>query len=165
MSDRFVVDVSQLVTLSRKYAGAGPIIQDELVNAGERSALAIEGLAKRYAPVDTGTLRRSITHAVTPLAGGVRAVAGTNVPYAEAVEKGRRAGAPMPPGGVLISSGWLRRHGLPDSAEFVIRRAISRRGIPARPFLTRALDELKPQIVKEFQAVPGRVLVRLRSAS
>jgi len=165
MSDSFAVDVSQLVTLSKRYAAAGPIVQDELVNAGERSALAIEGLAKRYAPVDTGTLRRSITHEAKPYAGGVRATAGTNVPYAEAVEKGRRAGASMPPRGVLIASGWLRRHGLPDSAEFVVRRAIARRGIPARPYLIKAFSELKPQIVKEFQAMPGRVFLRLRQAS
>lgn len=165
MTDHFSVDVSQLVTLSKRYAAAGPIIQDELVSAGERSMLAVEGRAKKYVKRDTATLQRSLTSEAKPYAGGVRATAGTNVPYAETVEKGRRPGAPMPPQGVLISSGWLRRHGLPDKAEFAIRRAIARRGIPAAPFLTRAFDELKPEIAKEIQAVPGRVFVRLRSAS
>lgn len=160
MSDRFTVDISELVTLAQRYRGAGPVIQDELVNAGERASLAIEGLAKKYAPVDTGTLRRSITHAATPLAGGVRAVAGTNVPYAKEVEEGRKP-FEMPPG-TLIRSGWLRRHNMPDSAEFFIRRKIARFGIKPQPYLGRAFAELKPQIEREFRAVPGRVLVRLR---
>lgn len=165
MSDDFRVDVSQLVTLSKRYAGAGPIIEDELVNAGARSMLAVEGLAKKYVKRDTATLQRSITSEAKPYAGGVRATAGTNVPYARSVEEGRRPGGRMPPRGILIASGWLRRHNLPDSAEFPILRAIARRGIPAAPFLGRAFTELKPQIAKEFQAVPGRVFVRLRGAS
>lgn len=159
MSDRFTVDASAIVVMAQRYQGAGKVIEAEVLAASQRSILAVEGLAKRYVPVDTGHLRRSITSESRPVAGGVRAVAGTNVPYAEAVEKGRRAGAAMPPGDVL--TGWLRRKGIDPSAEFVIRRAIGRRGIPAKPYLDRAFAELKPRIAAEFAAVPKRVLARL----
>jgi hypothetical protein len=59
------------------------------------------------------------------------------------VERGRRAGARMPPGGVLL--GWMGRHGIPPRAEFVIRRAIGRRGIRARPFMSPLAEQLQPQ--------------------
>lgn len=60
-------------------------------------ALRVERLARRYAPVDTGRLRNSITHRVrTELGANPRIVAevGTNVEYAAAQEFGTRHGVP-----------------------------------------------------------------------
>lgn len=54
----------------------------------KRSALNIEGGAKRRAPVDTGRLRNSITHVIAE--GGLKARIGTNVEYAAHVEFGTR---------------------------------------------------------------------------
>ena len=52
----------------------------------EECGLVAEGYAKRLCPVDTGRLRNSITHVVNY---GAKAVyIGTNVEYAEYVEKG-----------------------------------------------------------------------------
>lgn len=70
--------------------------------------------------------------------GEVRATS----PQSIFVERGRRAGARMPPGGVLL--GWMGRHGIPSSAEFLVRRAIGRRGIRPRPFMAPLGDQLRP---------------------
>ena len=52
----------------------------------EKIGLAAEGYAKKLAPVDTGRLRNSVTHAVVD---GEQAVyIGTNVEYARYVELG-----------------------------------------------------------------------------
>lgn len=62
----------------------------ELENAMERAltriGLAAEGYAKKEAPVDTGNLRNSITHAVEM--DEKAAYIGTNVEYAPYVELG-----------------------------------------------------------------------------
>ena len=51
-----------------------------------------EGYAKALCPVDTGTLRDSITHSVSSDAATI----GTNVPYAVFVELGTHKQAPQP---------------------------------------------------------------------
>lgn len=79
-----------------------------------------------------------------PIAPG-GAVVGTNVEYAAFVHFGRRAGAKPPPSDKLKP--WLRRHGLPESLAFVVARAISRRGIPAIPFLLSAARIVEPKHV------------------
>ena len=60
-----------------------------------RIVLTVEGKAKRVTPVDTGTLRRSITHRVE--SAGERGVVGTNVEYAPIVHDGApgRKGRPV----------------------------------------------------------------------
>lgn len=169
MTDTFTVDTSQLVALGQRYAGAAPIIEEELLTASRRVILVVEGLAKRYVRVDQRHLRRSITSDARPIAGGVRAVAGTNVPYARIVEGmdesgklhqwSRRPGMPPPPQGALL--GWMRRHGMPPEAETALRFSIARKGIKARPYLTRALSEVRPQANAEFAQVSRRVILRL----
>jgi hypothetical protein len=52
-----------------------------------RIVITVEGAAKVRAPVRTGTLRRSITHAVE--AAGERGVVGTSVSYAPFVHRRR----------------------------------------------------------------------------
>ena len=52
----------------------------------EKVGLVCEGYAQQLCPVDTGNLRASITHAVSP--GEKAAYIGTNVEYAPYVELG-----------------------------------------------------------------------------
>jgi phage gpG-like protein len=154
------VDAGEIVAFGRSCAGAEPVVRTEMATAMERSIRAVEGRAKAVVPTDTHHLQRSITSRVVPAAGaGVVGLVGTNVPYGEVVEKGRGAGKPMPPTGSLL--GWMRRHGIEAKLEYVVRRGIGRRGIPARPYLSRALGELEPEVRREFAQVMGRVLRRL----
>jgi phage gpG-like protein len=143
----------------------------------------IEGAAKKTVAVDTGNLRRSITHEVTASGGFIVGRVGTNVPYAKVVEEGRAAGSAMPPPGVLL--GWMRRKGIPvdemfigrndvgditgsakvgggyHGIEYLIARAIGKRGIKARPYLKPALQNNMAAINREFGGLPARIMKRL----
>jgi hypothetical protein len=67
------------------------------------------------------------------------------VPHAVFVERGRRAGAAMPP--IAPIRAWAIRHGMPASAAWPIARNIARRGIRPRPTLFR------PDVQKSIQQV------------
>lgn len=159
MATSVTIDASALNALARQFEGAGPVIEREGNAALERSAAAVHASAQQnltdLGAVDTGTLRRSIAVDLSPM----QAAIGTNLPYAEAVEMGRRAGAPMPPAGSLLD--WLRRHGIPAEMEFIVRKRIAQRGIPARPYLVPALDENEPAMQREFDLAADRALAEL----
>jgi hypothetical protein len=70
---------------------------------------------------------------------GARVV--TRSPGARAVEGGRAAGAAMPPPSAL--TGWMARHGIPAGLEFVIARAIARRGHRGRFFQKRTKQRIR----------------------
>jgi phage gpG-like protein len=148
------IDASELIALGQRFVGAEPVIEREFETAMVRSTAAVQHDAMVAAPVDTGTLRRSITTDVTPFLGSV----GSNLPYAPVVEFGREAGKTMPPSGALEP--WMRRHGI-TVAEFVIRRSIGRRGTPARPYFVPALERNRAGIEREFDLAVARALKRL----
>jgi hypothetical protein len=65
--------------------------------------------------------------------------------YAVNIEFGRRAGTRMPPMRSILL--WIRRKGITprdgislNQLAFLIARSIARRGIPARPFIERAIE-------------------------
>lgn len=67
------------------------------------------------------------------------------------VEKGRRAGAAMPP--LAPIRAWALRHGLPAKAAWPIAKRIAERGIRARPAL------LRPDIQKSLRQVYGAAML------
>lgn len=146
------IDYSDVERVFGNIAGAGPIVEREMTIAITRSVAVVQHDAMATVKVDTGALRRSITVNVTPYLGRV----GSNLPYAEVVEKGRRRGAPPPPKGSLL--GWLARHGIPAEAEFIVRQRIGQRGIPASPYLVPALERNRDGINREFEAAANRAL-------
>jgi len=83
-----VIDTSELSLLAQQSAGAGVVVAAELSTVMTRAVIQIEGDAKRVVPVDTGNLRRSLTHEVTADGGGAVGTVGTNVRYARPVEFG-----------------------------------------------------------------------------
>lgn len=157
------VDTSSIARMATRYAGAGPVVVEEMRTAMNRSVLTVEASAKRVVPVDTGNLRRSITHEVTATGGGLIGKVGTNVPYARYVEEGRSAGSMPPPDALArdLQGGWLRRHGISNDLAFVVARAIARRGIRPRPYLKPAITTNRARIEREFAQVPKRVLARI----
>ena len=161
MADSFRADASALTGLAARYRGAAPVVEGELLDAGRRIGIRVEATAKHLAPVDTGTLRRSITNEARPFAAGVRVLVGTAVPYAPDIELGRKPGTMVPEGALLA---WMKRKGIDPGAEYRIRLAIFRRGTRAQPFLRPALDQNRDAIVAEVRAVPRRVLARLGAA-
>jgi len=59
----------------------------------------------------------------------------------EYINDGRRAGAKMPPEGVLLN--WMQARGIPESAEFAIRKAIAKNGIEPFPIIELAFVEIQ----------------------
>jgi phage gpG-like protein len=149
------VDDSSLNDLTARYAQIVPVMERELHVAMVRSTAQVQHDAQVAVPVDTGTLRRSITTNVTPYEGRV----GTNLLYGKVVEEGRDKNKPMPPTGSLL--GWMKRHGMNPKNEYGLRLRISQRGIKARPYLIPALEQNKAMIDKEFTLAIGRVLAQL----
>lgn len=80
-SFRVVLDEAAI----RKLAG-GPEIRGALIAAGQIGETA----AKEFAPIDTGTLRRSITHEINGVGEDLFVRIGTNVSYAAFQELGTR---------------------------------------------------------------------------
>jgi len=126
---------------------ASPHWLGEEVSKGMRqSALAVQRESAILAPVDTGRLRASITMEIDKGVIPQWANIGPSVKYGKFVEFGRSPGR-MPPPAALIP--WMKRHGMPASAAFVLARAIAKRGIKPKPFMQdgykaagRAIDRI-----------------------
>jgi hypothetical protein len=74
--------------------------------------------------------------------GGVAvATAGNPVEYGPPIAAGRTPGSAMPPPDELV--GWMAAMGI-EADPFVIARSIGRKGIPATPVLSNALEATKP---------------------
>lgn len=158
MASTITIDASEIFQLAQQLNGSARIVAEESKVAMERSALTVQNAARlnlhNQQAIDTGQLVNSIAREVKPFEARV----GTNKTYGATVEHGRQPGAPMPPPGSL--RGWMARHGIPAVLEYVIRRAISRRGIRARPYLLPALEDNRAAITKEFTAAHLRAVKR-----
>lgn len=161
MSDVFSIDIKELDGFVKSLNDAPQILHQELDSGARRIAFHGESLSKVYAPVWLGNLVNSIYSRVESGGAMVSAIWGATAEYAAAVDKGRRAGARMPPKGALLA--WMAAHGIAEEAEFVVRRAIGEKGIAARPFVTRALSEISRDgfATKELGDAVGRALKRI----
>lgn len=125
--------VDRLTTINERLDNPGPAMQE--------ATAVLTSAARRNAPVDQGVLRASILPSVT--SGGWVGVVGSNLAYAPAQELG--TGPFWPP--IQALEAWARRHG---TVAFLVARAISRRGIRARRFLQRALDDNVQRVIRIF---------------
>lgn len=116
-------------------------------------AFRLQALARRLVRVDTNVTRSSILTEL--MQKGLTAVVGSAQKAALWLEMGTRPH--WPPRGAL--AGWAKRHGMPASADFLIRRAIAKKGTKARPFLVPAFKEIGPQYVAETSSEVRRALV------
>lgn len=155
MSD-FRIDFPELPGFVTALRGAPKVLQTELMAAAKRISFQGESISKAAAPVNTGNLRSSVYSKTTGGASQVSAIFGASAEYAIYVDRGRGPGK-MPPQGALL--GW---GGVTEENEFVVRRAIGRRGIKPRPFVTKAFDQLKGGIaLKEFSAAIQKALAKI----
>jgi hypothetical protein len=127
------------------------LYEKAVANLMEDMAIIGERTAKQRAPRDTGALKRSIHSAVKPTSARVF----SNLNYAVPVEYGRGRGKRMPPPNAL--HGWLRRHGIPVSAAYVVARAIGRRGIKGRFFMKAAVDAINMKLPFMLKRASGGV--------
>lgn len=150
-----VIDAGRVGELAARFEQGPAVLERAFKVAMDASVLAIETSAKEVVPKDTGELRTSITTTATPFEGTV----GTNKPYAPVMEYGRRPGGPMPPQGVLLD--WMRRHGIDASAEYVIRRAIARKGIVGKRYMEQAFQKNEARVRQNFEEAGKYVAERL----
>lgn len=86
--------MSDLFSVAAELSAGGFSAGRQAARIVEERALDVENIAKQLAPVDTGNLRRSITHDINT--GGLAADIGTDVDYAEHVERGTANSPPQP---------------------------------------------------------------------
>lgn len=105
-----------------------------------KAGFIVEKNIKEIAPVDTGRLRSSVVTNLQPLRVGI----GPTVFYAPFVEFGTRPHW-APQGALQL---WAGRHGFPSGplGDFLVRRAIARRGTRAQPFVAPAARRSLPEI-------------------
>lgn len=123
----------------------------EMLMTMRNMTLMIQRDAKINAPVDTGRLRASITPTVAQMGDTIEGVVGSNVTYAPYMELGTKPHWP-PPGALTV---WARRH---NTEEFVVQRAIARRGTAPRRFLERAFESNLNRIKQMFDGTIRRIV-------
>jgi bacteriophage HK97-gp10 putative tail-component len=160
-------------------------MEREMRQTLQASLVLIEASARTMAPQDTRRLAGSITNQISGTYPSLVGQVGPGVRYGINVEFGRRAGARMPPVDALM--GWVARHWHPafvgplrqgqlrprraaghnvTQAEirrraFALAVSISRRGIPARPFMRPAYQHNQARIEQAFARIGVRFVAYL----
>lgn len=122
-----------------------------IARAVRDSVLIVQRDARKNSPVNTGMLRASILPEVAISGSEVTGVVGSNVKYAPFMEYGTR------PHWVPIAAleVWARRHGM---KAFLVARAIARKGLKPRKFLTNAFNDNRDRIVRIFDKAVNRIV-------
>ena len=120
---------------------------------------------KPRTPVNFGTLRDAWSTRVTRGSRAIRGEVLNPKEYAIVREKGRRAGAKMPPPDDIQL--WVtRKFGVSgkqaEQLAFVIARSIGRKGIKGRKFLEEGFTAAEPAVRRVFDKVPEKVFNRLK---
>lgn len=124
--------------LAKAAAGVRPMCRSELDGTGKILRADMRRRLTRQGKVDTRRLWSSIDYEVQGRGASLRVEVGPRIadpgvePYDVTLEHGRRPGAKMPPKGVLLP--WMARHGIPEEAEYPIRKKIGKEGLSAQPF-------------------------------
>lgn len=117
----------------KSLTGLPKVVEREIFRGMREHAIVVRRVAKAEAPVGaTGILRRRISIRSDRARMTVRVK--STAPHSHLVTKGRRAGK-MPPPEALKE--WARMMGL-EGKEFLLARAIGRRGTVGVPFMERA---------------------------
>lgn len=128
----------------------------------------LQGVLKRirddvrmFAPVDLGTFRRSVIYRTTRRGTVVEGeVFSTDTAAKQAViEYGRRPGSRMPPKGAL--AGWMARHGIPAKFEYIVRRNIADRGIPAQQPFAKAFAKSRGLLNSQQRTLASAIVAAL----
>ena len=122
-----------------------------------------DAVLRQAGRVDTADLVGSLTpQPVVQTSDGVAGRLVASAAHAATIHDGRQPGKAMPPKGSLV--GWMtRKVGMsPEEAlskEFVFRRAVGRKGIPAVPFFADPLAELLPSFAARAAELGAAVAV------
>lgn len=153
------IDVRGLEEAKRKLEQVAEDIHGRpMVNAMRQATALVTRDAKRFAPVDTGALRSSITPEVRDNNRTLQGVVGSNKAYAPYMELGTGTPAGRPPHRPPVTAlrEWSRRHGI---SAYLVARAIARRGgLEPRRFLQRAVEQNRERIIDLFNGTVRRIV-------
>lgn len=127
--------------VSRNLSAAINSLNEGLLESLETACQMIENTAKREAPVDDGILRASIQNYVSPtlMSGWI----GTNVEYAPYVHEGT---------GIYAVDGNGRKE-VPWVYRTVDGKYHTTKGQKPNPFLQRAVDMERENIIEQFRGI------------
>lgn len=134
----------EALRIARELSGA------PMVRAMGDATLIVTRDAKRFARVDMGRWRASITPEVRVVSEQVVGVVGSNLANAPYAHEDTRAH--FPPISALV--GWARRHHL---NAYLVARAISRRGTKGDQAIYRGLQQNEAKIVALFNRAVKRI--------
>lgn len=117
----------------------------------QKATNLVAGVAQNNAPVDTGKLKSSILPSVSSSGSTTTGVVGSSVAWAPFMELGTRPHFPP----ISALQGWADRHGM---NAFVVARTIARRGLKARRYLQRALDDNRRRIINIFIEAVNKIV-------
>ncbi len=119
------------------------------------TAVIVQSLAKKNAPVWRGLLRASIVQSVAVEGDRIVGTVGSALPYAKVMEFGREQGWRPNIDALKL---WARRRLKDEHAGYGVAEAIRKRGFRAQPYLRPALEEVGPRSQLIFT---GRILEAL----
>lgn len=122
------VQIKDLNALKGAFSGFPETIAPFLRTASTKSALKVEGEAKKVTPVDTGRLRSSIATSLGIMNKGITSIVSTNLFYAIFVHEGTRRmrGRPFMQQGVDASMSYIEqvyREEIGKSLDLLARQA------------------------------------------
>lgn len=120
------------------------ILSEEVTTAIKNASLSIEREAKHLVPVDTGTLRRSLTSTVAPIGGKPTGIVGTALSYAASVEFGSKPHTT--PSAPIFR--YAERKGGDGWAMWA---AIKKHGTKPHPYLVPAFDAKREATIQRIQ--------------
>lgn len=145
MNINIKVDTSQLINATKKE----PLIAvQEINNAVKKSALKIQSLSQKSAPVNTGALRQSIQSRFEPLKGIVEALA----KYAFYVHEGTRPHDIFPVNKRALAN--VRK------GQF-FGKHVKHPGTRPNPFMKKSVDEAIEWITKYFSDAVDNIIKRI----
>lgn len=150
--DQFNAKVEQL---QRDMSGS------PMASAMGQATLVVTRAARKNAPVDRGPLRASIVPEVVQRDKIVTGIVGSNREYAPYMELGARPH--RPPWRPLYEWALRKTRGDRKSAGALAAGAIlaiSRRGLQARRFLQRAIEDNSQKIRRIIESAVGRIVRR-----
>jgi hypothetical protein len=130
-------------------------IEAFLTRVGKVYIKQAQGNLVRDDAVASRELFDSIVQIVRPMSREI--VAGAR--HAAAIERG------VMPGQAIFSPGfakWLAIRGIPAGAEIAIKRAIQRRGLPARPFMAPVAQQAQPILDREIRILQTRIIALIQ---
>lgn len=140
MAGSFDVDISEIVALTTKMAGATPVVKRNLNKAARTAGFAVEGNAKATAPVALGNLKGNIrAKAPRQLGTGVSVEVVSHASYSRPVHDGRTAVVRTPAQGPLVFD-------VKGKTIFTMKT----KAVAANPYMDHGLKRSEGQITAAF---------------